>query len=391
MMRRRDPHILVIIESTPKTPKTKKVSFGHLFTFFNPLIPRHHRISKNENLLQNNSFLKIVCFRSGLIIEFVALFFLLPGCDNRHIYEKNTPTETVVTKQVVDTVIITNHAQFNALVLAQKKEYDTYLSPSDAIDSIHQTNYWLKLVNNKQVETPKRLNKTKLRYKNGRLVYSATFQNDGDLSYSHQYYFDYTGLLLAKHKTNSALNLVEEQFKYSKDNMVVAKTYFNGKGKTVGTSKISYDTTSNSNIETIYWLSSETQTKVVKFYDSSGNLTQERLYQALMNKALSDTTEQVLEHQYDKNGLLLNTKQYNTWGMILNHEDALYSTTSFEYDSMGYVIKSVEKKANGELRFENIITYKYDSKNNWVEKVSFKNGLPESKLVRMIYYKKGGR
>jgi len=28
-------------ESAPKTPKTKKVSFGHLFTFFNPLILRH--------------------------------------------------------------------------------------------------------------------------------------------------------------------------------------------------------------------------------------------------------------------------------------------------------------------------------------------------------------
>ena len=322
------------------------------------------------------------------IIPFALFIFLLPSCDNRHIYEKDTLTEVAITKQVVDTLIIANQAQFAALILAQKKEHATYLSPSVDIDSIHQTNYWLKLAGNKQVETPKRLNKTKLKYKNGRLVYSATFQNDGDLSYSHQYYFDYTGLLLAKNKTNSALNLVEEQLLYSKDNMVVGKTYLNGKGKTVATSKIYYTTTNNSTTETIDWLLSESRTRVIKFYDSSGNLIKERLYQTVMNKPLSDTTEQVLKHQYDKNGLLINTTQYNTWGMTLNHKEALYSTTDFEYDSIGNVIKSIEKKANGEVRFENIISYKYDSKNNWIEKVSFKNGLPESKLIRVIYYKK---
>ncbi len=323
-----------------------------------------------------------------VIILFAAFVFLLPSCDNRHIYEKNTLAEAVITKQVVDTIIITNHAQFAALILAQKKEHATYLSPSADIDSILQTNYWLKLVDNEQIETPKWLNKTKLRYKNGRLVYSATFQNDGDLSYSHQYYFDYTGLLLAKHKTNSALSLVEEQLIYSKDNMVVGKTYLNGKGKTVATSVVSYATVNNSTTETIDWLSSESRTKMVKLYDVSANLIKERLHQAVMNKPLSDTTEQVLEYQYDKNGVLINTKQYNTWGMTLNHENALYSTINFEYDSIGNVIKSIEKKANGEVRFENIISYKYDLKNNWIEKVSFKNSLPESKLVRVIYYKK---
>ncbi len=64
----------IIEESTPKTPKIKKVSFGDLFTFFNSLILRHQRISKNENLLQNNSFLKIVCFRSGLIINMLKFY-----------------------------------------------------------------------------------------------------------------------------------------------------------------------------------------------------------------------------------------------------------------------------------------------------------------------------
>ncbi len=46
----------VKVESSLKTNKTKKVSFGHIFIFFNQLILRHHWISKNKNLPQNNSF-----------------------------------------------------------------------------------------------------------------------------------------------------------------------------------------------------------------------------------------------------------------------------------------------------------------------------------------------
>ncbi len=43
-------------ELTPETHKIKKVSFGDLYIFFNLLILRHHRISINVNLIQNNSF-----------------------------------------------------------------------------------------------------------------------------------------------------------------------------------------------------------------------------------------------------------------------------------------------------------------------------------------------
>ncbi len=69
-------------ESTPKTPKIKKISFDDLFTFFNLLILKHQRISKNENLLQNNSFLKIVCFRSGLNCDFVVVWGTEIGKNN---------------------------------------------------------------------------------------------------------------------------------------------------------------------------------------------------------------------------------------------------------------------------------------------------------------------
>jgi len=64
------------VESAPKTYKIKKVSFGDIYIFFSGsppggsppggsppggsppdyLILRYHRISKNVNLIQNNSF-----------------------------------------------------------------------------------------------------------------------------------------------------------------------------------------------------------------------------------------------------------------------------------------------------------------------------------------------
>jgi hypothetical protein len=43
-------------EAAPKTNKIKKVSYGDIFIFPNQLILRHHRISKNKNLIQNHSF-----------------------------------------------------------------------------------------------------------------------------------------------------------------------------------------------------------------------------------------------------------------------------------------------------------------------------------------------
>jgi len=49
-------HRLSAIESTPKTPKIKKGSFGDIFIFLNPLKIKHQRISKNKNLIQNSSF-----------------------------------------------------------------------------------------------------------------------------------------------------------------------------------------------------------------------------------------------------------------------------------------------------------------------------------------------
>ncbi|MEE9372852.1 MAG: hypothetical protein V3V00_07335, partial [Saprospiraceae bacterium] len=45
---------LIKNEPTPETHKIKKVSFGDLYIFFNELILRHHRISINVNLIQNN-------------------------------------------------------------------------------------------------------------------------------------------------------------------------------------------------------------------------------------------------------------------------------------------------------------------------------------------------
>ncbi len=62
-----------IVESTPKTHTIKKVSFGDIFfpqLAYAQASPsrsrygraRHHRVSKNENLIQNNQFYEICQF-----------------------------------------------------------------------------------------------------------------------------------------------------------------------------------------------------------------------------------------------------------------------------------------------------------------------------------------
>ncbi len=51
-------------------------AFGALYIFLNSLILRHHRISKNENFIQNGSFYKKFCFKSRLNI-----YYSLTLCD----------------------------------------------------------------------------------------------------------------------------------------------------------------------------------------------------------------------------------------------------------------------------------------------------------------------
>jgi hypothetical protein len=330
----------------------------------------------------------IVQIPAALIVLISLLVLSFIGCDNRRIYEKSSLTSRVISKDVKDTTIISDAEAFKALTLAQAKSQASFLFNTNDVDSIYQTNYWLKTNDGEIVETRKRLDKTIMKYKKGRLVYQSTYQIDGDLSLSNQYYFDYDGLLLAQHETNSALNQVEEQLVYSKDNMVIGKVHMNGKGKNVANSSIVYSPEKNTSTETIDWLVSETQSKIVREYDSRGNLIKKMIHQALMNKPLTDTTEQVFEYQYNTLDQVTRKTQYNTWSMSAEYQAYLYSSTTFEYDSLGNVTSAIESKPDGAVLFDYKTEYKYDSKGNWIEKLTFKNGLPESKLVRRLYYKK---
>ncbi|MGL1887133.1 MAG: hypothetical protein OCD76_11530 [Reichenbachiella sp.] len=315
------------------------------------------------------------------------ILIIINGCDNRKMYDKNSLTDQIITKQVKDTVIISNSASFQVIVLAQNLEQNKFTFNTKEIDSIYQTNYWLKVKNDTIVEKLKRLDKSIYKFENGRQVYLATYQNDGDLFESQRQYFDNQGLLLAQHKTNSALNLIEEKNTYSKDGVVIGKTHMNGKGKMVATSTIDYVAQENKYIETTNWFISETTSRTTKEFDNLGNTTRELIYEALMNHDLSDSTEQVFEYQYGDNGKLTVKRQYNTWGMSANYLDALYSTTTYSYDKFGNEIYSKEIMANGSVSFEYHTTYQYDTKNNWTEKSSSKNNQPESRLKRTLYYR----
>jgi len=320
------------------------------------------------------------------LIDILLFSIILVSCDNRIIYEKSSLTERLITKRIIDTTIITDQNLYIPLLLAQKNTNLRHSLITKNVDSIYQTNYWLKTKGSEVVETLKRLHKTIMKYNEGRLIYKITYQNDGDTYLNEHFYYDDYGLLLAQHETNSALNLVEELLIYSKDDIVIGKEHMSGKGKIMANSTIIYNVSNKSIVETTDWHDSETKSRVVKILDDKGNVIKEMFHEALMNKQLTDTTEKVIEYKYDLKNNLISQSQYNTWGMTSNYKEALYSITSFSYDEHGNINTLKEIKADGNVMSEFIFQYQYDAKGNWIEKIAYKNGQPESKLIRKIIY-----
>ena len=328
--------------------------------------------------------------KSNHYIPFIAfvLSMILSNCDNHKINQKdNNNLDIEIVKKVKDTTLITDSKQFIVFVNAQAFEQQKSPISALGIDSIHQTNYWLKKDGDEIITTPKKLNRTLMFYdKKGRLIHKLTLQDDGEVFFNNQYHYDDQGLILMQKETNSARNLIEEIPMYSNDNLIVDKEHYNGKGKLIATGQIIYDVENKRSTETTQWLDSETKSRVIKEYNDQNKLAKQLHFEALMNHQLTNKPEKVLEFKYNDEGLILEKKLFKAWGQLEDYTSELYSTTSYAYDNKGYIIESKELKPNGTFQEHLIHTYKYDDQNNWIEKVTTKNKLPDSKLVRKIYY-----
>jgi hypothetical protein len=101
------------------------------------------------------------------------------------------------------------------------------------------------------------------------------------------------------------------------------------------------------------------------------------------------------EHKFGEiqNGILKSKYTYkydekgnNIEGNWYDSDGSLEYKYTFEHDDKGNEIEMKDYNSDGSLDYKQTFDYEYDKSDNWIKKVSFNNGKPETVKERLIEY-----
>ena len=188
--------------------------------------------------------------------------------------------------------------------------------------------------------------KTINNYNEQKIIISVIgYDNKGNIDYSQKGIYD-----AEKMTVKSIIN-------YSKDYSVQTIDYYDNSNRKI---KIDW-----------YREDGKLSSRTIFKYDKKGNIIEENIY----------TSDGKL---YSKNQNIFNNEGYKIEKITSN--DSGQKNEYFKYDDFGNIIEEYSNKS-GILVNKYIYKYKYDSKNNWIERVSYINGeLPVDFTERNIEY-----
>lgn len=226
----------------------------------------------------------------------------------------------------------------------------------------------------------------------GKMLKYVYLNADSTLNYTEINKYDDKGNIISKvHIPKSQFNQTYLYVYDSRDSIVEAKTFDNN-GTVQNKIYYVYDNqdfllSTTSEYET-YWYGQTTPAKQVTLYNSKGNIIETKWYYGD-----SLTLESSTKHFYDSNGRKISTIakndtitwKYNAKGILVNYSncqnkncmstvyndfgDVIYDENHYQFNSSGLVTN----------------TYEYDSKMNWITKVST-NKVSSFKTIRVIEY-----
>lgn len=175
--------------------------------------------------------------------------------------------------------------------------------------------------------------------------------------------------------SSNGMNTVTN-YSYGKDDMLDEIVTNYEDGELVDSYTYKYDENGNE-IESKWFIRGSSKPSIIsrKTYDENGNM----IIDSLMNSdgGLNDLSK----YKYDEQG--------RTIEMILNELQNPYVYKLYrEYDNQGNVVKYIRKKYTFEGKFlwTQMETVKYDSRNSWIEKISYSQNKPELIEERVIDY-----
>ncbi|PCI96826.1 MAG: hypothetical protein COB15_09085 [Flavobacteriales bacterium] len=244
--------------------------------------------------------------------------------------------------------------------------------------------------------------------------------------------YDYYGkgsTLIYEYKYNSKDSLIQfttsfDKFKmiidneFDSDNRKTKSTTTNTKNNNIGIVTFDYDIGNNCIKET-YYGNAKTYKIVDMVFDKSNNMIEIRrqeyvkndvdtidyrhLYEYNSNNMMikaktfykNESTYSSVEYVYDDNGTLLEEKQTPSALMIKNvSSNSVMKSLGLKnhiilitrYDSFGNRTQYLRLYGDGNTKDDWTYNYTYDSKNNWIKKVNYKNDVAISMVKRHILY-----
>ncbi|MFA5557000.1 MAG: hypothetical protein WCY06_00040 [Flavobacteriaceae bacterium] len=202
---------------------------------------------------------------------------------------------------------------------------------------------------------------------------SQSVYNPKGLEYKESYKYDEKGNQIEWSWYNSDGKLKSKYpCKYDEKGNLIEQSRYNSYGELKWKHTYKYDEKGNEIEESRYDSDGELDLKYTSKYDEKGNKIEESKYNP-DGELVSKTTS-----KYDKKGNKIEWSIYNSDGELV-------SKHTYEYDEKG----NLTAEYNESLLFgthSKSYLYKYDKKNNWIEKIWFEDNIPKQITERKIVY-----
>ena len=227
-------------------------------------------------------------------------------------------------------------------------------------------------------------------------VIKNTFLNEDGLNNSINSY-EYSKNKTIKKDIHSAdLSLYSKtSYQYNDSMQLIKKIVFDDNGNIIETKK--YKNNSNGNkIKITTYDKFNIMTSIEEnTFDESFNIIKKTIYNEdreiieLIKVEILESKKKKIERHYDKDGELskvLTFKNSNIKSKELYKYDKIIKKFIYEDDNYGNIYKNSIFKNNGDTIKIYSYEYKYDKKNNWIERVFFEDGKPIGITERKISY-----
>jgi len=204
-------------------------------------------------------------------------------------------------------------------------------------------------------------------------------------------------------------NIIEIE-NYRKDNKLDSKkvfeyiqgklssiNFFNSIGTATKTTLYNYDDNGNLASQKKYNNPDKLQYETSYIFNQKGQLTTEQKlipsinYTMKENYTYDDFNNLIVKTKKARIGTTRETFRYNSKGLPIkkseyNAMDELFSIIEYEYNEQNDKVSLKKYDTENTMTYNENYEYSYDTKGNWIEKISFKNGKKVSKEHREINY-----